>query len=590
MPVSKKALLAMILAGVAGGLAFADEGPDAKRVLKQAASNQGFYVRETQAGNFLASQFAQRHQDWDTASQYIGRVLNYDPANMELQKRAMILAMGSGQTSRAIATARKIVEKDASDGLALLFVTLDDFSRQDYKGAISNLSAMPEGSMAEFIRPILTSWAKAGLGEFDASALNGDNPLDNYHALLIADFMGKDADTIETAADKVVTLSSVDSYELEKIADILAAHGKTKKAGEYYDLILAQQPENDAITAKKTSLKNGKPLANSSSMQTVQQGAGEAMFDMGRILFREMSNDSAMVFTRMALHLNPSLIEGRLMLAHILNRAELHDEAIDAYFSIPADSPYYKEAQHSAADLMERDGEADRAIKTLNELYNKSGDIEALILIGDLQRRAEKFAEAVDSYNRVEKELDGAIKEKYWAVLYARGMAYERLGNNDHAEKDLLAALKYQPDHPYLLNYLGYSWADQGKNLKRAKSMIEKAVALRPDDGYIADSLGWVLYREGDFAAALPHLEKAAEMQPYDPTINDHLGDVYWQVGRVMEARFQWRRAAGHSDDDKQTAEIKAKITDGIPMLNTPNTTATKQAKAAKDEDKAIKR
>ncbi len=558
--------LGLVLLGVMSGLAIADQGPATQDQLKVTTSPLP-YVRETQAGNYLAGQHAQREQDWTTASKYMGRVLDYDPENMELKKRSMILAMGSGETARAIATARKIVATDSKDALALLFVTLDDFARKDYKAAISSLNVMPEGSMAEFIRPILTSWARAGMGQLDIAALNNDSPLHAYHALLIADYLDKTSDDVEAQADKIVAQSAVDAYEMEKIADILARHGKEKKALSFYDIIIKEQPDNQAVLAKIKQIKDGKKTMHASTILTAGNGAAEAMFDMSRILFREMSNDSAMVFTRMALHLNPSLIEGRLLLAHILSRAERYDEAIRIYLSVGPDSPYYRDARHSAADLLERDGKFDKAISSLKTLYDETGDVEAVILIGDLQRRTEKFADAIASYDQAQDILGGKVPDTYWHILYARGMAYERVGNDEKSEEDLLAALKFRPDHPYLLNYLGYSWADQGKNLKKSQEMIEKALALRPDDGYIADSLGWVLYRVGKYNEALPYLEKAAELLPYDPTINDHLGDVYWQVGRVLEARFQWSRALHHAEDAEMTASIQGKIDSGIPMI-----------------------
>ncbi len=581
--------LGFVLVGVMSGLAIADQGPATRAQLESSASSLS-YVRETQAGNFIAGQHAQRVQDWNTASKYIGRVLDYDPENIELKKRSMILAMGSGETARAIATARKIIVTDSKDALALLFVALDDFARQDYKAAIANMNAMPEGSMADFIRPILTSWAKAGMGEMDVAALTNDSPLHAYHALLITDYLDKTGDDVDAQADRILAQSAVDSYELEKLADILARHGKNKKALSYYDTILKEQPDNEAVLNKQAQLKAGKKPTGERPILTAEQGAAEAMFDMSRILFREMSNDSAMVFTRMALHLNPKLSEGRLMLAHILTRAERLNEATDIYLGVAPSSPYYREARQNAADLLEREGKYDRAVAVLNKLYEETGDVEAVILIGDLQRRAEKYADAIVSYDRAQKALGGKIPENYWHILYARGMAYERTDDDARAEEDLLAALKYRPDHPYLLNYLGYSWADQGKNLKKAQEMIEKAVALRPDDGYIADSLGWVLYRIGKIDEALPHLEKAAEMLPYDPTINDHLGDAYWQVGRVREARFQWSRALHHADADTVTADIQNKIDNGMPMMAAGDDDGTRQAKAAEPAEDAVKR
>jgi Tfp pilus assembly protein PilF len=115
-----------------------------------------------------------------------------------------------------------------------------------------------------------------------------------------------------------------------------------------------------------------------------------------------------------------------------------------------------------------------------------------------------------------------------------------------------------------VMNYLGYSWTEQGINLKKAKEMIQKAVNLRPKDGYIIDSLGWILYRTGNFIEAVPKLEKAVQLRPNDQTINDHLGDAYWRVGRRIEARFQWRRALSMDPKPELVSEIESKLKQGM--------------------------
>jgi len=145
-------------------------------------------------------------------------------------------------------------------------------------------------------------------------------------------------------------------------------------------------------------------------------------------------------------------------------------------------------------------------------------------------------------------------------VFYGRAACYERTGPWEKAEKDLLAALDLSRDQAILLNFLGYSWVDKGVNLVRAKTMIERAVALRPKDGYIIDSLGWALFRMGDTGGAVTQLERAIELKPLDPTINDHLGDAYWAVGRQGEAVFQWRRALQNSDEADLTESVTRKL------------------------------
>ena len=114
-----------------------------------------------------------------------------------------------------------------------------------------------------------------------------------------------------------------------------------------------------------------------------------------------------------------------------------------------------------------------------------------------------------------------------------------------------------------MLNYLGYSWVEKGMHLERARDMIKTAVKLRPNDGYIVDSLGWVLYQGGEYEAAVRELERAVELRPEDPIINDHLGDALWRVGRLQEARFQWRRALGLDPEPDTVPTIENKLKQG---------------------------
>ncbi|MEK7820925.1 MAG: tetratricopeptide repeat protein, partial [Pseudomonadota bacterium] len=102
-------------------------------------------------------------------------------------------------------------------------------------------------------------------------------------------------------------------------------------------------------------------------------------------------------------------------------------------------------------------------------------------------------------------------------------------------------------------------------HLERATDMIRRAVALRPEDGYIVDSLGWVHYQLGDYADAVRELERAVELRPEDPVINDHFGDALWRVGRRVEARFQWERVLSLKPEADQIEPIQKKLKEGLP-------------------------
>ena len=175
----------------------------------------------------------------------------------------------------------------------------------------------------------------------------------------------------------------------------------------------------------------------------------------------------------------------------------------------------------------------------------------------------DKFEEAAKAYSRgiatITKET-----EDDWRIYYYRGVAYERSKQWPQAEADFQQALKLNPNQPQVLNYLGYSWVDMGINLDKALAMIKAAVDLRPNDGYIVDSLGWAYYRLGKYSDAVETLERAVELKPEDSTINDHLGDAYWQVGRKREALFQWAHARDLDPEKDQLPAILDKLAHGL--------------------------
>ena len=153
-------------------------------------------------------------------------------------------------------------------------------------------------------------------------------------------------------------------------------------------------------------------------------------------------------------------------------------------------------------------------------------------------------------------------------MYYSRGIVLERTNRWPLAEEDFLKALELKPDQPLVLNYLGYSWVEQGTNLQRAMVLIKRAVTLRPTDGYIVDSLGWAFYRLELYEEAVKYLERAIILRPEDPIITDHLGDIYWHVGRRVEAKFQWERALTLGADDEAASIIRQKLKNGIPNLD----------------------
>jgi tetratricopeptide (TPR) repeat protein len=212
--------------------------------------------------------------------------------------------------------------------------------------------------------------------------------------------------------------------------------------------------------------------------------------------------------------------------------------------------------------------------------------LEVLDALGNIMRARKLYSQAVTYYDRA-LSLVGKPEKRHWVYFYARGTSYERLKNWPAAEADLEKALALYPEQPLILNYLGYSWIDQGRNMKQGMALIEKAVALKPDDGYIVDSLGWAHFKQGNFKEAVRYLERAVELKPDDPVLNDHLGDALWRVGREREAKFQWDQALSLKPEADDVDKIKKKLEQGL-SADTPKASAetTKQASQVEPQTK----
>lgn len=535
---------------------------------------------QTPSGNYLASRFAQRHHDWNKATKFLDTILEKKPEDLELKKRAMVLSMGAGHYDDAMERARQVLAEESDNALALLFIAMQQFKAKDYESAAATIAGLPVGSLSDFVVPLLDSWSKAAVGTYDIENLQ-HSAVHIYHAMLISDYLGKD-EQVKVLLQGALGSQDMTTHDLERFADLYTYIGQAEDAFEIYVKILELDPENMSVPQKIKQVQayledpdEGTLEGLFTPVTSAEDGMARTMFDMARLLYGDYSDESAKIFANIALYLQPDMANGRLMMAYIEARNGRYNKAIEYYNSIGPEDAHYFEARRRSADLLEENGRIEDALAALRDLVATHNDLESLIQIGDVYRRDEQFSKAVTVYNQAEEQLGGTIPADYWQLHYVRGIAYEQLGKWDKAEADLKKALEFQPDHPFVLNYLGYSWADQGINLKQSMDMIRRAASLRPEDGYIIDSLGWVLFRLGKHEEAVPHLERAVELLPYDPIINDHLGDSYWSVGRKREARFQWMRAKNHSEDAELTAKINDKITNGLSLVPVTQTADT---------------
>jgi len=524
----------------------------------------------TAAGSYLAARHAGLQRDALEAARYYRAALNRDPRNGELLDRTFLSLLVGGNIDEAVKFADRVAQADKNDRVARLVLGVNNLKRKRYPEAARDVLKSVRGPITDLTATLLAAWSdfgardvKKGIAAIDK--LQGPDwygIFKDLHAGLILDAAGQQAEAgkrleqaykIDMSAPRVV----------EAWGGWVSRNRSPAEALEIFKKLDASMPRHPVVLAAIDKLKKGEKLPQ--LVTSAAAGGAEALYGLGASLGRRGGEDLGLVYLQLALFLTPEHPLALLSLADLYESLKKPELAIKAYERIPASSPLHRNAAIQMAtdlDTLERPEEAEKKLAALVKEFPE--DLEAIIAYGGVLRSHKKFAECADVYGKGVK-LIGKPEKANWVLFYFRGMCYERSRQWPKAEADLKKALELFPDQPQVLNYLGYSWIDQGMNLDDGMAMIKKAVQAKPEDGYIVDSLGWAYFRVGQYDEAVKNLERAIELKPQDPTINDHLGDAYWRVGRKLEARFQWAHARDLKPEPEDLPKIEAKINEGLP-------------------------
>ena len=532
-------------------------------------------LKLTTAGSYLAARHASVERDAGAAAAFYRAALRIDPKNNELLDRAFISSVAEGDLEEAVKLAERILAVDKTNRIARLVVGVRALKQKQYALAQSNINQSVRGPITDLIAALLSSWASFGAGDTKAAITAIDKltgpewyPIfKDLHSGMIYDLANRPKD----ATARLERAYKLDESAL-RVADaygrVLSRTQGIEAATAIYEAFEKKLPRHPLVVENLRELKAGKKLPP--LVDSPQAGAAEALYGIGASLTRRGGEDLALVYLQLALYLQPNHALALLSLGDLYETVKKAPLAIRAYERVPAASPLRRNAQIQLATNLDTVERSDEAIRILKGLTTESPkDIEAIMALGNIERSRKRFADCAQTYS---EGIDGLpnIDKNSWVLFYFRGICYERSKQWSKSEADLKKALELQPDQAHVLNYLGYSWIDQGTNLDEGMRMIRRAVDQRPDDGYIVDSLGWAYYRIGNYEEATKTLERAIDLKPEDPTINDHLGDAYWRVGRRLEAQFQWAHARDLKPDPDDLPKIEAKIRDGMPEDKTP--------------------
>jgi tetratricopeptide (TPR) repeat protein len=532
----------------------------------------------TTSGSYLAARHASVERDASSAAAFYRSALRTDPKNNELLDRAFISSLADGDIDEAVKLADRILAQDKNNRVARLVIGVRDLKQKKYASAQANINQSIRGPITDLVATLLSAWSTYGAGDTKTAVANIDKltgpewyPIfKDLHSGLILELAGKEKEA-GVRLERAYKLEDSMLRVADDYARWLSRNKDSASATAIYEAFDKKLPRHPLVQEGLRETKAGKKLLP--LVDSPQSGAAEALYGIGASLTRRGGEDLALVYLQLALYLAPNHPMALLSLADLYESVRKPAMAIKIYERMPASSPLRRNAQIQLAINLDAADRSDEAIRILKNITAEDPkDLEALMALGNVERGRKKFADCAQSYSRGIDALPPTTDKNTWIYYYYRGICEERSKQWRMAEADMRKALELQPEQPHVLNYLGYSWIDQGINLDEGMKMIKRAVEQRPDDGYIVDSLGWAYYRIGNYE----------DLKPEDPTINDHLGDAYWRVGRTLEAKFQWAHARDLKPEPEDLPKIEAKMENGLP----DDTSSAASADKKKEDDK----
>ena len=514
-------------------------------------------IRPGDAGAYLTGLAAGRRGDLGIAAESFLSVLAHEPGNAEVRQQAFLACLLVGRPE-----ALTLAQRQSNNPLAALLLGGREIKRGEWAAAEKRFAGLPPQGMTQILKPLLLAWAQAGAGRTDqalatlkpATTSDRFRAIYLFHSALIADLGQRDPEATRLYAEASAAFPTPNLAVTRAAASWAARHGDNEAARKMLDALAASSPDFAIVL---TGLKKhvAEPVVRSAA-----DGVAEAHVALAASLQGQDTAEPAALLLRLALDMRPDLTGAKLLSAEVDEQARRPNVALATLQTINTDDPLQPLAELRRAVLLQRVGRADEALTVLGRLATAAPDRpEPWLVRGGILRGQHRYAEAAGAYGegigRVPNPGSG-----HWAMFFERGIALERAGKWQDAEADFNHALTLAPEQPSVMNYLGYSWTEQGRNLPRARQLIERAAVLRPNDGAILDSLGWIMLRQGDTQDAVRNLERAVELEPEDATINGHLGDAYLAAQRRLEATFQWRRALTLNPDADESSRIAGRL------------------------------
>ena len=498
--------------------------------------------------NYFSALLSYDNQNNDRALEFFNSSKNLLNKHDKFLKEYVFSLVVDGQVSKAIKQIKYSKNENNSNYFETnLLLVLDSLNKKDFiktSELLIDLEVFQEVGTYEFI-------IYETLKSYNHLFLNGiiERPNQNFGrlSLITNAFQNCFLNSNKTKSHFINLINSVEGDYSRYLFFYLANVIENKDYESAIQIVSTIDPLTSdlliAQTKKWIDKLNFKKFKKHFSCKQETDILGEFFFLISNLYSSQEEYEKSNFYLNISNYLNPKFYFNLSLLAedYLFNgNFDLSRKILEKFDEKDEIYNWYKIKK--IAQIIGKQQNNDQSLKFIENKFLKFKKPSTRILfdMANIYKNYKKYKKAIEYYSIVLSQID-ENSDAYADTLYRRGGSYERLGQYQKSDSDLLQSLKISPEDPYVMNYLAYSWLERNYKIEEAIQMLERAYEQKKKDPYIIDSIGWGYYLIGDYINAERYLKQAVQLMPDDPIVNDHYGDILWKLDRKLQAKYFWK-------------------------------------------------
>ena len=364
-----------------------------------------------------------------------------------------------------------------------------------------------------------------------------------------------DDERAKSLLEKILTLKPDNNTAAVAYIGLLQKNGETEKALNWLESVLKKQEDNFDLRMTYARLLTDAKYYNKAREQfkflyDKTPDDPDLLYALGLLTLQENNSDESKKYFNRLIELKEYVFDANYYLGRIAEEKNDLESASDYYKSVHGGENYF-DAFIRISFIYAKQGNIESALNNIRSIEKPKGNNRIILIQAESEILIDekRYDEAFEVFTKAINE------ESHPDLLYSRAMLAEKIDRIDLLEADLMRIIENDPNNATALNALGYTLADRSERLDEAYNYINRAYEISPNDFYILDSMGWVLYRLGRFEEAIDFLQQALDLRN-DPEVAAHLGEVYWVMGNKKAAEDIWRTALKNKPKDDKLLKI----------------------------------